>query len=194
MSVASNSLAIVMPEAVQNLGRFQVLNHNQLIAPGKCAGCGGFTDRHFIDFGLELDFYGVVYLCLETCFTEVANQIGFISPKQAEILKNQVRVSNEAGAILLTKLEALENVSDAMASYLRINPHLASSSGDSGTVHQSSSTEGAKAEGSPDPGSQGGQSTPDGGEQRTPEPSNESGSQHIRNDDGVDEFARQFGI
>ena len=184
------------PEAVQSLGRFQVLDHNQLIAPGKCAGCGGFTDRHFIDFGLELDFYGVVYLCLENCFTEVANQIGFISPIQAAELQAELKSYQGHFDVLQNKLKALEGIRDAIDGY-RSGSNDASvyhAIGDLQSVPESGSTEGTKAEGSPDSGSQGGQSTLDGGEQRTSESPNESGSQHIRNDDGVDEFAKQFGI
>lgn len=182
------------PAAVQSMGRFQVLNENQLIAPGKCAGCGGVTNRHFIDFGLELDFYGVVYLCLETCFTEVANQIGFISPEQAESLKKQILVGNEANAVLLTQLGALENVRDAIAGYSSVDPSVAADRGDSGPVHSGSGDQGTQTEGHSDPGSSVGQSITPGSEQGSPESPDVDGSANVRHDDSLEQFAKEFDI
>lgn len=176
-----------IPPAVQSLGRFQILDQNRLIAPGKCAGCGGFTGRHFVDFGLELDFYGVVYLCLEYCFTEVANQIGFASPDQVESLKARIDSYKGHTDVLQGKLSALENVSYAMASYLRIDPLLTSNSSDSGTVHQDSGSEGTKVEGQPNPGIETGQSG-------SAESIDVNGPTGILDDDSLDEFTKQFDI
>lgn len=173
--------------ATASVGRFQVLEHNQLIAPGKCAGCGGFTGRRFIDFGLELDYYGVVYLCLETCFTEVANQIGFLSPVQGAERNMTIRNQKEFIEALQSELKALENVKDAMASYLGIDPHLAADFGNSGTVPEVSGNEGTQAEGRTD-------SEPEAGQSGSTESPNVDGSTGIRHDDSLDEFAKQFGI
>jgi hypothetical protein len=182
------SVPNVIPDAVQSLGRFQVLEHNQLIAPGKCAGCGGFTNRRFIDFGLELDFYGVVYLCLETCFTEVANQIGFASPDQVESLKARIESYRGHTEILQGKLAKLEAIESAIQHYSSvIDPNLYLATGNSGVVPEGSGNEGAKAEGHPDSGS-------DDGKQGSSESSNESGSTDVRHDDSLDEFAKQFDI
>lgn len=173
--------------ATQGLGRFQVLDHNQLIAPGKCAGCGGFTNRHFIDFGLELDFYGVVYLCLETCFTEVANQIGFISPVQAVELQGEMQNLVERNSDLQDKLNALENVRDAIDSYRVVDPSVHSAIDSVQPVLEGSGNEGTKAEGRIDPESEAGQSG-------STESSNVDGSTGIRHDDSLDEFAKRFDI
>lgn len=38
-----------------------------LVLPAQCVACGyGGNDRRYVDFGLDLEFYGVVYLC-ENC-------------------------------------------------------------------------------------------------------------------------------
>lgn len=58
--------------------------------PGTCSSCGSSSneDRDYVDFGLTLDFYGVVYFCT-FCFNECANALGYISPEQARILEDQ---------------------------------------------------------------------------------------------------------
>lgn len=45
--------------------------------PGKCANCGASKNdgRKYIDFGLEVDWYGIVYLC-GTCLNDVAKNAG----------------------------------------------------------------------------------------------------------------------
>lgn len=177
-----------------SLGRFQVLNENQLIAPGKCAGCGGVTNRHFIDFGLELDFYGVVYLCLETCFTEVANQIGFISPQQAVDLQGEMQNLVERNSDLQDKLNALEAVRDAIADYSSVDSSVAVDSSGSSTVRSGSSDSGTQAEGSTNPIATGGQSGNPGSEQGSSESPDVKGLADVRHDDSLDEFAKQFDI
>lgn len=183
-----SGLDIVMPEAVQNLGRFQVLTYNQLIAPGKCAGCGGFNAKaRYIDFGLELDFYGVVYLCLDVCFTEVANQIGFISPEQALRLKAVADSQRGHIDVLQNKLSALESVRNAMDSYLSVDPDSVVGSGSSVDIHSGGGETGAETEGPVDPGIEAGQSGP-------VEPVDVDGLTSILDDDSVDKFAKDLGI
>lgn len=64
------------------------------VAPSKCVLCGiGHNEdgkRHFIDTQTDLDWYGTIYICT-TCFKEVANAIGYLSPKQyTEVRDNAV--------------------------------------------------------------------------------------------------------
>lgn len=72
-----------MEPVVETLSRFKVLNSNQMIAPGKCSGCGKFSNDAFIDMGLELEFYGVVYMC-GSCFSEAALLIGYVPADTAQ--------------------------------------------------------------------------------------------------------------
>lgn len=64
-------------------GRFKVLNQPYAL-PSKCAFCslGHNQDGKvsFIDTTLDLDFYGVVYIC-SNCLTEIAKSLGFIPPE-----------------------------------------------------------------------------------------------------------------
>ena len=56
-------------------GRFQYLERPAAL-PGKCACCGA-VDKPVIDFGFDLDFYGVIYLCVD-CLGEAA-QIALVN-------------------------------------------------------------------------------------------------------------------
>lgn len=56
--------------------RFQLLP-TPIAIPGKCATCGS-VDRPVIDFGINIDFYGVFYLCVG-CLTEAAQEIGMVT-------------------------------------------------------------------------------------------------------------------
>lgn len=55
-------MSVELPESVIN-GRFKYLEKPAAL-PGKCAVCGA-VDKPVIDFGLDLDYYGVVYFCCE---------------------------------------------------------------------------------------------------------------------------------
>lgn len=72
----------------QGSNKIQISEHAN-VAPNKCANCsfsGREPGRYFIDFGVDLEFYGTVYLCTE-CFAECANIIGWIPPAEADRLK-----------------------------------------------------------------------------------------------------------
>lgn len=66
---------------------------NPLAAPGHCAICGfsgGIVSdgRQFVDWGMDLDFYGSVIFCT-SCFTTVATQLGFASYEETQLLRRQ---------------------------------------------------------------------------------------------------------
>lgn len=71
----------------QGSNKIQVTEHAN-VAPNKCANCsfsGREPGRYFIDFGVDLEFYGTIYLCTG-CFAECANILGWISPERADKL------------------------------------------------------------------------------------------------------------
>lgn len=74
--------------AVQS--RFKILDYPHAL-PCKCVVCGsgGGDGRKFVDFGFDLDYYGVVYFCT-TCFTEPLNIQGWLSPPQVETIKAEM--------------------------------------------------------------------------------------------------------
>lgn len=51
-----------LSESIIN-GRFQY-SEKPLASPGKCAVCGA-VDRPVIDFGMDLDYYGAVFFCVD---------------------------------------------------------------------------------------------------------------------------------
>ncbi len=56
--------------------------------PGKCANCGASKDdgRKYIDFGLELEWFGIFYLC-GTCLEDVALNFGLFKKYEEEIAR-----------------------------------------------------------------------------------------------------------
>lgn len=77
--------------AINVSGRFHVLDQ-PYAAPSKCAFCslGHSQDGtvQFIDTTLDLDYYGVVYIC-SNCLTEISRSLGYIPPAMwEEIVKS----------------------------------------------------------------------------------------------------------
>lgn len=62
--------------------RVQVIDYPTAL-PSKCAICGASPTpddpRRWVDFGLSLEFYGVVYFCT-FCVANVAEAINFVGP------------------------------------------------------------------------------------------------------------------
>lgn len=85
-----------------------------LVLPGKCACCGfvGTNEgdrgdkRVFIDFLLDIDYYGRVYLC-STCLRQAANALSWISLGQAEDLRNKVSQQESELIVLREQNERL---------------------------------------------------------------------------------------
>lgn len=73
-------------------GRVQPTESRYLLQPGTCLLCsrvGKSMDEVFANLGVELEYYGIAYLCLECC-AEVADFIGFVSPERFEIQANDL--------------------------------------------------------------------------------------------------------
>lgn len=101
-------ISLTLPEEFREvqykqLSKFQVVKDHQLISPGKCTGCGKISGD-FVDIGLELDFYGVVYFCV-SCIVEIANQLEYYSPAQQKIIRDSNIKLREINAKLREKLE-----------------------------------------------------------------------------------------
>lgn len=101
--------------------RIQVITR-PLTLPGCCAICG-YTGtnvgdpgdvRVFIDWQLDLEFYGRVYIC-SGCLLEAANSLGWLGVKQAEELREKV-ASQESELIVLR--EQNERLRASLASLL----------------------------------------------------------------------------
>ncbi len=92
------------------LSRFQVIDNGCLALPGKCAGCGTASAKRYVDFGLDLDFYGVVYFCVDNCFTEIANNLSYYNPQQYATQMSIIEVLRIENNQLRDRMEALDNV------------------------------------------------------------------------------------
>lgn len=64
-------------------GRVQPVEYRHMASPATCLLCsriGRNSDELFANLGVELEFYGVAYLCQECC-CEIADFVGFVSPE-----------------------------------------------------------------------------------------------------------------
>jgi hypothetical protein len=58
--------------------RFRIMERPEIM-PGKCAVCGGVS-RPVVDFGLNIQFYGAVMLCVD-CVSEAGVRVGMVRPE-----------------------------------------------------------------------------------------------------------------
>lgn len=94
--------------------KFNIIHGSPPALPGKCVSCGR-VEGIFIDWGMDIEYYGAVYLCADE-FQQVANELGYHSPTQWKALiaeKNeQYAELNEA----LDRNEVLENAVRSLTS------------------------------------------------------------------------------
>lgn len=85
-----------------SLDRVRVVHGTPPASPGKCVICGncGDKDSKFIDFGFDIDFYGVVYFCKD-CINQVLTILMYVPIEELEkVVSEKIEVQ--------FKLEALE--------------------------------------------------------------------------------------
>lgn len=102
--------------------------------PAKCAICGSGTKK-VVDFGLDIEFYGVVYFC-EECVGTIAAVSGYAKPVEREyplaevereeyervrnILDSVCRILNDYG-VMETALREKTVVKDSVTDSTRIS-------------------------------------------------------------------------
>lgn len=91
------------------LGRFKIIRGNPPVLPHKCAVCGTSEKTDYFDFGLDLDYYGTVYLCLKNCFIEAANCIEYYSPAQHGLALERIEQLRDVNNKLMDENEELRN-------------------------------------------------------------------------------------
>lgn len=94
------------------LSRIQVVDAPPA-APGKCAVCGT-TQGPMVDIGMNLEFYGVVYFCVDNCLVELANSFDYHSPRQWEMIMNQVEAQSGEISQLRDQNEQLRSAVDSL--------------------------------------------------------------------------------
>lgn len=102
-------------------GRFQVLNR-PMANPGKCCVCGA-VNKPVVDFGLSLDWYGAVYICVEDmkAAARILNMVDRELLTQAELVRRP-----DAEKVRETTSEFVERVSDLVYEYADRFSHVCS--------------------------------------------------------------------
>ena len=101
------------------LSKYQITCGTSLVFPHKCV-CGnpgnGDKDKAFVDTGLDIDYYGAVYICKD-CFVEMASGFGFFREeikvaleKQLDDLNAMIEVADEENRKLKNALGDLKSV------------------------------------------------------------------------------------
>lgn len=111
-----------------SLSRFQIVEGNPPHLPNKCAVCGSINGT-FIDFGLDLEFYGTVYLCLDNCIKQLSLELGFFSPSQHKTVQESEARLRKENNDLRDRLEVVEN---GMAALRRIDSYRDNDRNDTG--------------------------------------------------------------
>lgn len=164
----------------QVLGRFHIIEGTPPSLPGKCSVCGT-TEGTFVDFGLDLDYYGVVYFCLDNCLVEMANAVDYHSPRQWKMLMNSYNEIRETYNNLVDENERLRNAVDSFNNLslpdapVSISNLVLSEKSDKESSEPDSSAEGDNT-GSEEP------------EQGSAKQNDEPGLTDLQRDDSLDEF------
>lgn len=70
-----------------NMSKYRILDIPDK-KQAKCANCGSTKKdgRKYVDFGLEVDWYGIVYLC-SLCMLDIANNMGLFNKADEQIVQ-----------------------------------------------------------------------------------------------------------
>jgi hypothetical protein len=163
------------------LGRVRLVKGTPPCAPGKCVLCGdcGNKDSEFIDFGFELDFYGVIYFC-QTCIIEISSVLDFVPKKQLEEVKDNLARATFALDAMTAQVEELSSVINSLKRFDVILGD--SSSSEQPTVVEVAPTSKQSAR----------KTTP--AKSRYAKQINESGSTGVHNNDSSEESADKFQL
>ncbi len=90
--------------------RIQLIDYPYAL-PSKCAICGSGpeTERKFVDFGLQLDYYGAVYFC-SLCMCNVAELLGYVTPAKYNATAEELFAQNNSVIILEGENEEFRRV------------------------------------------------------------------------------------
>lgn len=153
------------------LSRFQIIEGNPQQPPYGCSVCGG-QEGTFIDFGLDLEFYGTVYLCLNNCIRQLANELGYRSHAQHQVALDAVETQRSIANRALDKVKELE---DVLGAYHRVSNYSGPARDHFHAESQSSEYKQEPAETEPE----------------SPRQGTKWGRSDVQSDDGLDKF---FGL
>jgi hypothetical protein len=97
------------------LGRVQLVTGTPQCLPAKCVICGtpGDKDSKFIDTGWDIDFYGVVYFCMN-CIVEAASVLDFVPVDQLLLVKDKLEQEEFKREALEKENEELRNAINSL--------------------------------------------------------------------------------
>lgn len=79
--------------------------------PHRCCACtryGADNSLEFIDFNLDIEFYGKIFICVD-CVREMANQLGYSDPQQVSTMQSTVDGLTQSYEGALEENEELRN-------------------------------------------------------------------------------------
>lgn len=114
------------------------------VSPSKCANCGSTKNdgRQYVDFGLHVDWYGVVFLC-SLCLHEIAREMGLFTALEKEInrLVSEQEFFKDLRSQGVTVQETVLHTFEEVKSYFDGLRSLGSDTGSSSTADVGSNKE-----------------------------------------------------
>lgn len=170
------------------LDRFIKVSGHPVLPPGRCSGCGTTGATDYIDTGIQIQFFGRVYICVACWVSTAMRSCDMVSQHNVETIKADLDVSTKLLSSAVSRIKELE---DALG---YIEPLRSAF----GSIGPASAT--ATPQPKPEPvvpeileGLAGDTKQPefktDGAEPGSPEPASKLGSASIRDDDSSDELS-----
>ena len=162
------------------LDKVQLIKGTPPCQPGQCSVCGncGDQDSEFLDIGLELDFYGVVYFCGTCLYGTILSALDLVTQEKHEEVTSKLLDQELQNTALKLDIQELRGIIESLT-----NNHGFGSSDSRSSATDKQSTVAAQPE-SPKPTSSKSTAT----KSRSAKSTNESGSTDVRVDDSTKKF------
>lgn len=105
------------------LSRFQIVQGPLQFLPHKCAICGRDGNMKFLDWNLEIEYFGKVVFC-EDCIREAGNQFGWLTPDQIVQVKAYIQAQHLVIEKLQLQNQELKNALDSINSLRDLAPDI----------------------------------------------------------------------
>jgi hypothetical protein len=98
------------------LDKVQFIKGTPPCQPGKCAICGNCGDGNseFLDIGLELDYYGVVYFCSTCVYGDILKALDLVTREKYQELEGRLTEVTAEYLRLRIEKEELKNALGAV--------------------------------------------------------------------------------
>lgn len=90
--------------------RISLVHVSQLLAPSHCYLCGTCNEkRKYVDFGMQVEFYGAVYFCNE-CFANAATAVDYVHVDGLNSLEEQLENLTASYCNAMAEVRVMRNV------------------------------------------------------------------------------------